>query len=629
MNDLIKIENFDNENASVYFKYLGDEPRKVKVRISSKNLTLHFVELELLNDVNVTYFVGVHNSVIDRVKKIQIDFWDEYFRTTKEFIIDNIEGDSSSHFFESNIEDPAYYTYDEVFNKNIYENKLIKINEGDIVLDIGANYGFFSLYAENFKPSKIISFEPSKKTFNYLNSNFSNGIKHQKAVSGLSGKSKFSDDNSSSASSRLLVNGEYEVEVVGINDLLNYLNLEKVDFLKIDCEGSEKEIFEEITLETISKINKIVVEYHSDDIKHLILNKLHNFNFKVENVTGELIFAYNSEYYKKKKKIALVSTYCDNQEKKNVLLELVEKVKSLGVDVMVISPLPLEKEHIDACDYLYFTKENPILGWPTRLFTFWREYIVGDGKVLTLQRGVGDYSWAALYHVKKLTQIAMDYDYDIFYHMIYDLEIDDNIKNALTNFEGNIVYPRRDPHNPETLWETTLHFMSFDRELMKEIEKEITLENYLSTNGVAEGEVYKWKQKFKIYGSDKPVKDKIYYWKDFDFFDYSPSVDFKMFMSKNDNMDIWLGENENVYKEVLPNNLRIVFYGNDHIGDMTIIISGERFNINPKSFEMIELPISSTEVDEIKLIYKGEEYDLSDEYKKIMLNQIYINLKNS
>ena len=629
MNDLIKIENFDNENASVYFKYLGDEPRKVKVRISSKNLTLHFVELELLNDVNVTYFVGVHNSVIDRVKKIQIDFWDEYFRTTKEFIIDNIEGDSSSHFFESNIEDPAYYTYDEVFNKNIYENKLIKINEGDIVLDIGANYGFFSLYAENFKPSKIISFEPSKKTFNYLNSNFSNGIKHQKAVSGLSGKSKFSDDNSSSASSRLLVNGEYEVEVVGINDLLNYLNLEKVDFLKIDCEGSEKEIFEEITLETISKINKIVVEYHSDDIKHLILNKLHNFNFKVENVTGELIFAYNSEYYKKKKKIALVSTYCDNQEKKNVLLELVEKVKSLGVDVMVISPLPLEKEHIDACDYLYFTKENPILGWPTRLFTFWREYIVGDGKVLTLQRGVGDYSWAALYHVKKLTQIAMDYDYDIFYHMIYDLEIDDNIKNALTNFEGNIVYPRRDPHNPETLWETTLHFMSFDRELMKEIEKEITLENYLSTNGVAEGEVYKWKQKFKIYGSDKPVKDKIYYWKDFDFFDYSPSVDFKMFMSKNDNMDIWLGENENVYKEVLPNNLRIVFYGNDNIGDMTIIISGERFNINPKSFEMIELPISSTEVDEIKLIYKGEEYDLSDEYKKIMLNQIYINLKNS
>lgn len=629
MNDLIKIENFDNENASVYFKYLGDEPRKVKVRISSKNLTLHFVELELLNDVNVTYFVGFNNSVIDRVKKIQIDFWDEYFRTTKEFIIDNIEGDLSSHFFESDIEDPAYYTYDEVFNKNIYENKLIKINEGDIVLDIGANYGFFSLYAENFKPSKIIAFEPSKKIFNYFDLNFNNGVKHQKAISGLSGTSKFSDDNSSSASSRLLVNGEYEVEVVGINDLLNYLNLEKVDFLKIDCEGSEKEIFEEITLETISKINKIVVEYHSDDIKHLILNKLHNFNFKVENVTGELIFAYNSEYYKKKKKIALVSTYCDNQEKKNVLLELVEKVKSLGVDVMVISPLPLEKEHIDACDYLYFTKENPILGWPTRLFTFWREYIVGDGKVLTLQRGVGDYSWAALYHIKKLTQIAMDYDYDIFYHMIYDLEIDDNIENALTNFEGNIVYPRRDPHNPETLWETTLHFMSFDRELMKEIEKELTLENYLSTNGVAEGEVYKWKQKFKIYGSDKPVKDKIYYWKDFDFFDYSPSEDFKMFMSKNDNMDIWLGENENVYKEVLPNNLRMVFYGNDNIGDLTIIIDKKKFNISPKSFEMIELPIISTEVDEIKLIHKGEEYDLSDEYKKIMLNQIYINLKNS
>ena len=47
MNDLIKIENFDNENASVYFKYLGDEPRKVKVRISSKNLTLDYMGVRL------------------------------------------------------------------------------------------------------------------------------------------------------------------------------------------------------------------------------------------------------------------------------------------------------------------------------------------------------------------------------------------------------------------------------------------------------------------------------------------------------------------------------------------------------------------------------------------------------
>jgi hypothetical protein len=328
------------------------------------------------------------------------------------------------------------------------------------------------------------------------------------------------------------------------------------------------------------------------------------------------------------KKIALISTFCDTQEKKDVFLDLVKNVKSLGIDVIAISPLPLDKEHIEACDYLFFTKENPILGWPTRLFTFWKEFRVGDGQILTLQRGVGDYSWAALYHVKKLTQIAMDYDYDIFYHMIYDLEFDDNVKDALENFKGNIVYPRRDPNNPEVLWETTLHLMSFDRDTMERIEKEITLENYLSTNGVAEGEVLKWKNKFNLNGSETPVKDKIYYWKDYDFFDYSPIKDFKMFFSKNDFMDIWLGNENNIRKETLPNNLRVVFYGNQNIGEISLVINETNFDIKPKPLELIDIPINSTEIKNISLLYQNKKYDLSEEYKKVMLNQIYINNKN-
>jgi FkbM family methyltransferase len=629
MKDIIKIVNFDYERAIVFFNYLGNIEKNVNLRILSNNLTIHYDRLTLGVGDNVNYFIGFDVSVVERINNFDLQIWCDEF----EFEC-NIKVNQNVKTFDlpnliTEIEDPSYYSFDEVFLREIYKDKLLVINEGDVVVDIGGNYGFFSLYAEQFNPSKIITFEPSKKTFNYLTNNFTSGDLHQKAVSGVGGISKFSENNSSSASSRLSIDGEYDVEVIGINDLFGYLGIDKIDYLKIDCEGAEKHIFEEISKETISKINKMVIEFHSNEIKDIVLNKLNYFGFKIERITTELIFTYNPEYYKKKKKIALVSTYCDTQEKKDVFLDLVKKVKSLGIDVIAISPLPLDKEHIEACDYLYFTKENPILGWPTRLFTFWREYVVGDGKVLTLQRGVGDYSWAALYHVKKLTQIAMDYDYDIFYHMIYDLEVDNNVENALVNFEGNIVYPRRDPHNPETLWETTLHFMSFDRDLMKKIEKEITLENYLSTNGVAEGEVFKWKNKFNIHGSENPVKDKIYYWKDFDFFDYSPSRDFKMFISKNDTMDIWLGENENVYKEILLNKLRLVFYNNNNLNNITLIVDNKRFNLDPKPFDIIELPINSMEVKEIKIVYRGEEFDLSHEYEKIMLNQIYINFKNS
>jgi len=628
MNDIIKIINFNYEEATVYFGYLGDIERNVNVRISINDLTIHYDKLTLGVNNNMVYYVSFYNQILDRIGSFDFAVWNDDFIFEHTFKVNDIVDKFDLPKLETIIEDSSYYSFDEVFNKEIYKNKLLVINEGDIVVDIGGNYGFFSLYAKQFNPSKIITFEPSKKTFGYLIKNFNSGILHQKAVSGKSEIKKFSDNTVSTASNKLDESGDYDVEVIGINDLFGYLGVEKIDYLKIDCEGAEKDIFENISKETISRINKMVIEFHSGEIKENILNKLDYFGFKIEKITTELIFTYNPNYYKNKKKIALVSTYCDTQEKKDVFLDLVKKVKSMGIDVMAISPLPLDKEHIGACDYLFFTKENPILGWPTRLFTFWREYKVGDGQILTLQRGVGDYSWAALYHVKKLTQIAMDYDYDIFYHMIYDLEIDENVENALKNFEGNIVYPRRDPHHPDTLWETTLHLMSFDRDLMKKIEKEITLEEYLSTNGVAEGEVYKWKKKFNIYGSENPVKDKIYYWKDFDFFDYSPVKDFKLFISKNEPMDIWLGEGDSIYKEVLPSNLRFVFYDNDNIGEVDIIIDNVEYKLKPKSREILDLPINSKNIQQMILKYNGEEYDLSSKYEKIMLNQIYINYKS-
>jgi len=623
--NFIKILNFDNDSNTVYFQNTGIERLGVTVILSWNNLTLYHTIMNLANDHYVTYYVGSNNTNVGQINHLEIKFLHdnhEEIHTIK--ITENQISIYENKKFHTDERDTCFYTFNEVMLNRIYDDKLIKIYENDVVVDIGANYGFFSLYAQEFNPSKVFSLEPSKKIFNFLQKNISDCELKQVGVSGKSERLLFSDNNGSSAASRLSDNGEYEVDIIGINDLLNYLNVEKIDFLKIDCEGSEKEIFEEITLETISRIKKIVVEFHSQEIKNLILDKLNNYDFVVEKVTTELIFAYQKDYFSSKKKIALISTYCDTQEKKDIFLNLVKKVKSFGVDVIAISPLPLDKEHIEACDYLYFTKENPILKWPQRLFTFWREWILPDGRITTMQRGVGDYSWAALYHVKKLTQIAMDYDYDIFYHMIYDLDVDEVVEKAIKNFEGNIVYPRRDPHNPESIWETTLHFMSFDKDLMKKIEKEITLEQYLSTNGVAEGEVFKWKKKFNIAGSEHPVKDLIYYWKDYDFFDYSPTKDFKIFFSKNHLMEIWIGQDPSHLTQ-LPKNLRVLFYDFSEPIELTIFIDGSEYKVNPEPYQFIELPHSAFSIKELSIKYKDEIYDLSERFEDIMFNQIYYN----
>ena len=196
------------------------------------------------------------------------------------------------------------------------------------------------------------------------------------------------------------------------------------------------------------------------------------------------------------KRIALISTFCDTQIKLDTLKQNIIKVKEIGLDIMVISPLHIPKDITDLCDYYFQTKDNPLLEWPVRCYTHWYKHIHSSEKILYIHRGLKDYSWAALYQFKKLSQLALSFDYDMFYHMIYDLVIDEVIEKEMGE-NNSIIHPRRNPKNPNDIWETNLTFMPLDRELMVKIEKEIKLKEYLRTNGVAEGEVMKWKEEYK------------------------------------------------------------------------------------------------------------------------------------
>jgi hypothetical protein len=88
-----------------------------------------------------------------------------------------------------------YCTFHEVFIKEDYNirDKIYPLN----ILDIGANVGFFSLYAsKNYPVSKIFSFEPFPPTYLRLNrhlsiNNISNVITYPYAVTDKKGKSDF------------------------------------------------------------------------------------------------------------------------------------------------------------------------------------------------------------------------------------------------------------------------------------------------------------------------------------------------------------------------------------------------------------------------------------------------------
>jgi hypothetical protein len=141
---------------------------------------------------------------------------------------------------------------------------------------------------------------------------------------------------------------------------------------------------------------------------------------------------------------------------------------------------------------------------------------------------------------------------------------------------------------------------------------------------MAEGEVLKWKNKFNLSASDHPVKDKIFYWGDYDFFNYSPFNEFKMFLSKNEPITIWLGENP-VYDELLNENLKIVFHSFEHMEPIKIQINGVEYINEPEPWEIVEFPISSQNITEIIFTYNEETVNFTEKYNNIMMNQIYYN----
>jgi FkbM family methyltransferase len=195
-------------------------------------------------------------------------------------------------FYFDNLLGTEYPTFWEIFINNDYNlvpSCLVEPN--DTVLDIGANFGFFALDSIQKGASKVFSVEPFEKAFDHvkhLSNKFPEIHPINKAVyKDTNGVEMFIDENAS-ATNCLTSYGELfnrssnivKIESTTINDLIEQIG-SKVDFMKVDCEGCEKEIFETISTKNLKSIKKIVIETHSDEIDDYIFNKLIDNNFKV------------------------------------------------------------------------------------------------------------------------------------------------------------------------------------------------------------------------------------------------------------------------------------------------------------------------------------------------------------
>ena len=95
------------------------------------------------------------------------------------------------------------------------------------------------------------------------------------------------------------------------------------------------------------------------------------------------------------KKIVLISSFCDNQEKLDLLYDNIKTVKELGLDTLVFTPFSLPENINQLSDYVIISKENPVFDWPKKAYYQWSSITVGNLKI-NMSRTYPDYGYAGL-----------------------------------------------------------------------------------------------------------------------------------------------------------------------------------------------------------------------------------------
>jgi FkbM family methyltransferase len=170
------------------------------------------------------------------------------------------------------------HTFKEIFMEECYMHGLkYPLPDNPIIIDIGANVGYFSLFvASRFPAATILSFEPIPSNYKLLEHNLLQNKKFhilssRKAVSGEPGEVAMTYDDRDIVSTTATITKDgfeqnqgttIQVQCTTLSDIMDNGKLDRCDFLKMDCEGAEYDIIYKCPQESLVRIKQMAIEVH-------------------------------------------------------------------------------------------------------------------------------------------------------------------------------------------------------------------------------------------------------------------------------------------------------------------------------------------------------------------------------
>lgn len=188
-------------------------------------------------------------------------------------------------------------------NKEKIYDFLFNGKSGQVVLDLGANVGLFTLYAQA-TAAKVISLEPTPSHASILK-HLTSGCPHvlplELALSSTDAPVSFFIHNDNPTMNSLANQSGEEIKVKGIrlSTLLALINIPTIDIVKCDIEGSEMAALSETELAaTYPTIKQWFIEAHAaggrtlDENREELARRFQAVGYTIKRIGHDTLYAY-------------------------------------------------------------------------------------------------------------------------------------------------------------------------------------------------------------------------------------------------------------------------------------------------------------------------------------------------